>query len=175
MRDRRWVESAVEEAIARGDFADLPGAGKPLDLPETHDPDWWIKGRLEGDDVDRDALLPTVVLLRREREGLDETLALLPDEASARAYAEDFSERVLADRRENRFARMLAATLDADEAAQRWRELRALREHAERERVRAAQQARLGAPAARVSRDRKQAGRRRLLSRLRRLWSGERS
>ena len=88
------VEAALEEAIARGDFDDLPGAGKPLDLPDTHDPDWWIKQRLAGDDVDRDALLPPVVLLRREFERRDETLSELQDEQAVRDYAADFTERL---------------------------------------------------------------------------------
>lgn len=123
MRDQRWVDGAVEEAIARGDFADLPGAGKPLDLPASHDPDWWIKQRLSEDDVDRDALLPVVVLLRREYERRDDTLAALRDEESAREYAEDFTARVRADRAANPLARMLAPELDAEAAVKRWREL----------------------------------------------------
>lgn len=125
MRDRRWVESAVDEAIARGDFEDLPGAGKPLDLPDHHDPDWWIKGRLEGEDVDRDALLPPVILLRREREGLEETLRVLRDESAVREYAEDFTARVLEDRAANPFACLLAPVLDPEDAVARWREIQA--------------------------------------------------
>lgn len=124
MRDARWVDGAVEDAIARGDFADLPGAGKPLRLPDTHDPDWWIKQRLEDDDVDRDALLPVVVLLRREYERRDDTLAELPDEQAVREYAEDFTSRVRADRAANPLARMLAPELSEEAAIERWRALR---------------------------------------------------
>ncbi len=45
---RRRLESVVErrirEATERGDFADLPGAGRPLeDLGESYDPAWWAK------------------------------------------------------------------------------------------------------------------------------------
>ena len=39
-----WSESLVErrirEAVERGDFDDLPGAGKPLDLRDAGDPEW---------------------------------------------------------------------------------------------------------------------------------------
>ncbi|HEX7352246.1 DUF1992 domain-containing protein [Brachybacterium sp.] len=118
------VESAIEAAVRRGDFDDLPGAGKPLDLPASHDPDWWINQRIASGEVDRQALLPVVVLLRKEYERRDETLVALPHERAAREYAEDFSERVHQDRRANPFQTMLAPAWAADDAARRWRELR---------------------------------------------------
>ena len=68
------VEAALEEAIARGDFDDLPGAGKPLDLPDTNDPDWWIKQRLAGDTA-RQATSPEVKELRSESAALKEVVA----------------------------------------------------------------------------------------------------
>ena len=126
------IEGAIDQAIARGDFDDLPGAGKPLKLPSRHDPDWWIKQRLEEGDVDRDALLPPVVLLRREYDRRDETLAALSDEQSVREYARDFTERVLADRCANPMARIMCPELDPEEAVARWRELRAERARPER-------------------------------------------
>lgn len=128
----RRIEGAIEQAVQRGDFDDLPGAGKPLDLPATHDPDWWIKQRLAEDDVDRDALLPAVMLLRREHDALEDTLAAMPEEAAVREYAEDYTSRVLSDRVSNPMARQVAPTLDADEAVEIWRRLRAQKQ-AERE------------------------------------------
>ncbi|MDN5820427.1 MAG: DUF1992 domain-containing protein [Brachybacterium sp.] len=122
------IESTIEQAMRRGDFDDLPGAGKPLDLPSSHDPDWWINQRLASGEIDREALLPVVVLLRKEYERREQTLAALPDERSARQYAEDFTERVHQDRRANPFQTMLAPAWDQDDAAQRWRELRARRQ-----------------------------------------------
>lgn len=119
------VESALEEAVRRGDFDDLPGAGKPLDLPTTHDPDWWINQRIASGDIDRQALLPVVVLLRKEYEKRDETLAALPSAQAAREYAADFTDRVHEDRRRNPFQTMLAPAWEPEDAAQRWRELRA--------------------------------------------------
>lgn len=39
-----WLEKAIEEAMARGDFDDLPGAGKRIQgLRGTYDPAWWAK------------------------------------------------------------------------------------------------------------------------------------
>lgn len=118
------VESAIDQAARRGDFDNLPGAGKPLDLPAAHDPDWWINQRLASGEIDSQALLPVVVLLRKEFEKRDETLAALPDERAAREYAEDFTERVHQDRRANPFQRMLAPAWDPEDAVARWREVR---------------------------------------------------
>ena len=122
------VESALEQAAKRGDFDDLPRAGKPLDLPARHDPDWWINQRIASGDIDRQALLPVVVLLRKEYEKRDATLEALPTARAAREYAEDFTERVHQDRRANPFQTMLAPAWDPDDAAARWRELRAAAE-----------------------------------------------
>lgn len=118
------VESAIDQAVRRGDFDNLPGAGKPLDLPAAHDPDWWINQRLASGEIDSQALLPVVVLLRKEFEKRDETLAALPDERAVREYAEAFTERVHQDRRANPFQRMLAPAWDPEDAAARWREVR---------------------------------------------------
>ncbi|MGO2584842.1 J-domain-containing protein [Brachybacterium tyrofermentans] len=124
-RDDARVQSELEQAIARGDFDDLPGAGKPLDLPASPDPDWWIRQRLAEDDVDRDALLPVVMLLRREYERRDDTLVELPNEQSVREFATEFTQRVHDDRRANPLARVMAPEMDPDDAVERWRELRA--------------------------------------------------
>lgn len=121
------VESAIEQAMARGDFDDLPGAGKPLDLPASHDPDWWINQRLADGTIDRQALLPVVVLLRKEYEDRDATLAEMTTERAVREYAEDFTARVHEDRRRNPFQRMLAPAWEPDDAVARWRQVRARR------------------------------------------------
>ena len=39
-----WLEKKIAEATKRGDFDDLPGAGKPLEvLDRGYDPSWWAK------------------------------------------------------------------------------------------------------------------------------------
>ena len=46
------VETAIQQAIRRGDFDDLPGAGKPIPgLGEHHDPDWWIRRKIEREQL----------------------------------------------------------------------------------------------------------------------------
>ncbi len=40
-----WLERAIGEAVRRGEFDDLPGAGRPIEgLARGYDPSWWAKG-----------------------------------------------------------------------------------------------------------------------------------
>ena len=46
--DPRYIPSLadrrIREAMERGEFDDLPGAGEPIpDLEDSYDPDWWAK------------------------------------------------------------------------------------------------------------------------------------
>ena len=90
-----WVERQIAQAQERGDFAGLPGAGKPLaglDREETAY-DWAVaKARREG--VETAAMLPPGLALRRERDDLPARAARLASEAEVRALAEDFNARV---------------------------------------------------------------------------------
>lgn len=48
-----YVERKIREAMARGEFDDLPGAGKPI--PNLNDdPLWWVKKFVERERL-RDA------------------------------------------------------------------------------------------------------------------------
>jgi hypothetical protein len=45
-----YVELSIQQAIRRGEFDNLPGAGKPLEgLGDHHDPDWWIKRKIQSE------------------------------------------------------------------------------------------------------------------------------
>ena len=47
-----YVETAIQQAIRRGEFDDLPGAGKPLEgLVDHHDPDWWIRRKIQSEQL----------------------------------------------------------------------------------------------------------------------------
>lgn len=90
-----WVEHQIAQAQERGEFAALPGAGRPLknlDREETAY-DWALaKARREG--VDTGAMLPPGLRLRRERDDLPQRAARLGTEAEVRALAEDYNARV---------------------------------------------------------------------------------
>ncbi|WP_158550822.1 DUF1992 domain-containing protein [Geodermatophilus sp. TF02-6] len=122
-----WVDGQISRGLARGDFDDLPGAGRPLpglDREETAY-DWAVaKARREG--VDTAAMLPPGLVLRRERDQLPARAALLGSEAAVRALAEDFNARVEAFWRrpqESRWA-PVPGLADVDALVAHWRTTR---------------------------------------------------
>lgn len=47
------VESAIQQAMRQGAFDSLPGAGKPIeDLGTHHDPDWWIRRKIQTEKLE---------------------------------------------------------------------------------------------------------------------------
>src|SRR5215212_9042688 len=93
MRYESWVERQVREAIERGEFDNLPGAGRPLpSINGREDEDWWVKGLLEREQLP--IPLPTSLALRREVADLLQTLADVPDEPTVRDIIEDLNRRI---------------------------------------------------------------------------------
>src|SRR5690606_18777248 len=68
-----WVEQQIRAAQERGEFDNLPGAGKPI--PDHGDDElWWIRSYLAREGLSGEALLPRELQLRREVERLPETI-----------------------------------------------------------------------------------------------------
>ena len=58
-----WVDRQIREAIERGEFANLPGQGKPIKgLNGRDDENWWVKAYLERERLPLP--LPTALALR---------------------------------------------------------------------------------------------------------------
>ncbi len=89
-----WVDLQVQQAIERGDFDDLAGAGKPIkDLGTHHDPDWWVKQLIERERIT--GVLPPALQLRKDDAELDGRLDALATERQVREEVEDFNARVM--------------------------------------------------------------------------------
>ena len=128
---QRWespVERAIREAQERGEFDDLPGAGKPLgDLGSPDDALWWVRRYAERERLDLSAALPPAIALRKEAAAFPESLVGIRDEAAVRELLEDFNRRVRRDRLRPAAGPMppiLAPTVDVEDLVARWRELR---------------------------------------------------
>lgn len=122
-----YVEVAIQQAIRRGEFDDLPGAGKPLPgLGTQHDPDWWIKRKIETEKLT--GLGPPALTLRVESVELPERLDQLRHEADVREALEDFNRRVIEARRQLLGGPpVVTPTRDVDAEVAAWRERRAER------------------------------------------------
>ncbi|MFI2105082.1 DUF1992 domain-containing protein [Isoptericola sp. NPDC019693] len=89
------AEMQLRKAIERGDFDDLPGSGKPLDLQDLHDPDWWIKAFMRREKL---VVLPPSIQLRKDDAALDGRLDELWTEQDVREEVEEFNKSVLRGR-----------------------------------------------------------------------------
>jgi hypothetical protein len=122
-----WVEQQIAQGIRRGDFDDLPGAGKPL--PSTSDSDsmyGWVIAKARKENLDVFGMLPPGLALRKEREDLPRRAVELPSEAAVRALAEDYNARVQAFWRrpqESRWA-PVPGLADVEAIVTHWREHR---------------------------------------------------
>lgn len=128
----RWessVDRAIREATERGEFDNLPGAGKPLrHIDPTTDPDWWVKQLAEREHLDFAGALPPAIALRKEAAAFPGSLVELRTEESVRAVLQDYNARVRRDRlrpAEGPLPPLLAPTVDVDDLVARWRRLRA--------------------------------------------------
>lgn len=133
------VDRQIREAQERGDFDNLPGAGKPLDLGDLDDPDWYVKRLAKRENLDLSGALPGALGLRKEAAGYPDSLVDVASEKNVRDILQDYNRRVLADRLRpavGNLPPLLARTVDVDAMVERWRELRAAVE-AERAKERA--------------------------------------
>ena len=95
----QFVEISIAQAMRRGDFDNLPGAGKPLtNLHEIHDPNWWIRKKIERESLT--GLGPPALTLRTEDATLEQRLDAAPSEGAVRELLEDFNLRVIEARRQ---------------------------------------------------------------------------
>ena len=86
------ADMRIRKAIERGEFDNLPGSGKPLDLPRVHDPNWWINNLMKREGL---VLLPHSIQLRKDDAALDEHLDQLPNEEAVRREIAQFNELVI--------------------------------------------------------------------------------
>jgi hypothetical protein len=143
-----WVDLQVRKAIDRGDFANLPGAGKPLQLPPQHDPDWWVKRLIEREKIT--GVAPPAIGLRQEDAELDDTLDREWAADGVRRVVEDFNRRVVEARRQlTGGPPVITRTRDPEDEVERWRERRAAAKEAARRRRAAEAAAAAAAEAAR--------------------------
>lgn len=112
----RWesaVDKQIREAAERGEFDNLPGAGKPLpDAGQPYHENWWVQGLL------RREAMPDTPSLRAEVDALPARVARLKLESSVRDIVKDLNQRI----REH--AAGTIPPLDVDAVVAAWRATR---------------------------------------------------
>jgi hypothetical protein len=120
-RYESWVDRQVREAIERGEFDNLPGAGKPIPgLNGREDENWWIKSKLEHENLR--GLLPASLALRKEVEELPAALAAEHHEDAVREIVGHLNQRI----RESHLRReegpmIIVHTVDVEATVDAWR------------------------------------------------------
>ncbi len=87
-----WVDRQIREAQERGDFRDLPGAGKPLrGLDQPYDALWWVREKMDREQL---TYLPPTLALRKEAEDALAAAKEARSAAEARRIIEDVNDRI---------------------------------------------------------------------------------
>ncbi|MEZ5086011.1 MAG: DUF1992 domain-containing protein [Tessaracoccus sp.] len=132
------ADMRIRKAIEQGEFDNLPGSGKPLDLPRDHDPDWWINNLMKREGL---VMLPPSIQLRKDDAALDGELDQLPNEEAVRYEVEKFNERVIWARYQLPAGPpLITMPRDVEAAVAAWADRKAAR--AEEARQKAAEEAR---------------------------------
>lgn len=118
-----WVDRQIREAAERGEFDNLPGAGKPIaDLERPRDELWWIRQKLRRENL---AYLPPALALRKEAEDAMAAASQAASESEVRRIVSEINDKI-------RAANRLPATgpptnlapCDVDDVVRAWRDRR---------------------------------------------------
>ncbi|WP_329133854.1 DUF1992 domain-containing protein [Streptomyces sp. NBC_01476] len=118
-----WTDKQIREAEARGAFAGLTGAGKPLaSLNTPYDELWWLKGKMQREGL---SVLPPTLALRKEAEDTLEAVAEARSEQQVRRLLGDLNAKIeAAIRRPPQGPPLNLAPFDIERLVGEWRESR---------------------------------------------------
>lgn len=92
MSSGTWIDKQISAAQERGEFDDLPGAGKPI--PGAGRPDdemWWVRQVMAREQI---AYLPPSLALRKEIEGVMAKVSKARSEAAVRAMLTALNDKI---------------------------------------------------------------------------------
>lgn len=87
-----WADRQIREAEERGDFANLPGAGKPLPaLDKPYTDQWWIERKMRDEHL---TYLPPSLALRKDAEDAASAAAEARSERQVREILTEINARI---------------------------------------------------------------------------------
>lgn len=125
-RRESMIDSQIRTAQERGDFDNLPGAGKPL--PQRWSPDdelWWVKDYVRREGLPTETLLPTSLRLAREIERLPDRVRTLGSERVVREVVAELNRQVVDYLRLPSGPYAPVRTVDPEELVRGWQAARA--------------------------------------------------
>ncbi|MFI6509106.1 DUF1992 domain-containing protein [Streptosporangium sp. NPDC050855] len=116
-----WIDRQIREATERGEFDNLPGAGKPLpDAGRQPDEMWWVKQKMRAENLSFP--LPGTLALRKDAEEARAAAADARTEAEARRIIEEINGRIRESHgRTLSGPPLLQPLFDVDEVVADWR------------------------------------------------------
>jgi hypothetical protein len=118
-----WIDRQITEAQERGEFDNLPGAGRPLPRRALSG-DAWLRNYLDREGVSAEEMLPVPLRLRKEAERLPGTLGELRSEQDVREVVRDLNQRILQWRRFPEGPPIYLRLVNEEDMVARWRETR---------------------------------------------------
>ena len=123
----RWIERQITEAIERGEFEGLPGAGRPIrDIDARRDEMAWIREKLRREKAAPPP--PPAIQIRIDVDAALASLGALTSEAQVRSLVEHLNDRI---RTVNRTTVTGPPTtlgpMPVEEVLERWHRVRAAR------------------------------------------------
>lgn len=120
-QNESWVERQIREAMERGEFDNLPGAGQPIPgLNGRDDENWWVTGLLKREKISPP--LPTTLALRKQVRELLDLLADVSDEQAVREIVTALNLRILDSHRHRLDGPpIIIRPVDLDQAVADWK------------------------------------------------------
>lgn len=117
-----WIDRQIREAQERGEFDNLPGAGRPIDgLGGRYDENWWIKGLIEREGIR--GVLPGSLALKKETVEIVDTVSDCRTEEQVREIVADLNARIVdARRRGVDGPSIVIKSVDVERVVDEWRE-----------------------------------------------------
>lgn len=118
-----WIDRQIREAADRGEFDDLPGAGRPVPgLDGRHDELWWVKAKLRRENL---SFVPPTLAIRKEVEDALDRVAAADSESEVGRIVAEINVRIVeVNAHATTGPPSTVAPLDVEREVRRWREQR---------------------------------------------------